>query len=105
MKYKEFSSHMKQLNNEQKAIVDDILNQKPYKTISYFSSKWCKGRENFHPHVYYTKHVTILYKQITNVDPLKPKIMKLAYIRKTRFNIKGTTIHYTLAILLNKNLT
>jgi hypothetical protein len=28
MKYKKFSSHMKQLNNEQKVIVDDILYQK-----------------------------------------------------------------------------
>ncbi len=58
-----FFSHMKQLNNEQETIVDDILYQKikNYKTISYFSNKWCKDKENVHPHVYYTKHVTILY--------------------------------------------
>jgi hypothetical protein len=43
-------------------------------------------------------------KQITNVDPLKPKFMKLAYIGKTTFNINGTMIHSTLAIPLNKNL-
>jgi hypothetical protein len=55
---------MRQLNNEQRDIVDDILYQKmqkPYKTISYFSNKWCKDKENVHLHVYYTKHVTILY--------------------------------------------
>ncbi len=44
-------------------------------------------------------------KQITNGDPLKPKIMKLAHIRKITFNIKGTTIHSTFVIPLNKNLT
>jgi hypothetical protein len=29
--------------------------------------------------------------------------MKLTYTRKTTFNIDGTTIHSTLAILINKN--
>ncbi len=36
-------------------------------------------------------------------DPLKPKIMKLTYIRKTTFHINGTTIHLTFTIPLNKN--
>jgi hypothetical protein len=31
--------------------------------------------------------------------------MKLTYTWKTTFNINGTTIHSTLAIPLNKNLT
>jgi hypothetical protein len=44
-------------------------------------------------------------KQITNDDPLKPKIMKLTYIGKITFNINSTTIHFALAIPLNKNLT
>jgi hypothetical protein len=44
-------------------------------------------------------------KQVTNVDPLKPKIMKLTYIGKTSFNINGTMIHSTLEFSLNKNLT
>jgi hypothetical protein len=39
---------------------------------------------------------------IPNVDPLKPKLMKLAYTTKATFNINGMTIHSTLAILLNK---
>jgi hypothetical protein len=43
-------------------------------------------------------------KKITNVDTLKPKFMKLAYIGKTKFNINGMTIHSTFAIPLNKNL-
>jgi len=37
-------------------------------------------------------------KDIPNVDPLKPKVMKLTYIRKTTFNINGMTIHSTFAI-------
>jgi hypothetical protein len=38
-----------------------------------------------------------------NVDPLKPKVMKLTYTWKVTFNINGTTIHFTIAIPLNKN--
>jgi hypothetical protein len=41
-------------------------------------------------------------KEITNADHLKPKVMKLTYTRKTSFNINGTTIHFALAIPLNK---
>jgi hypothetical protein len=41
-------------------------------------------------------------KYILNVDPLKPKVMKLAYIGKTTFNISVITIHSTPTILLNK---
>jgi hypothetical protein len=37
-----------------------------------------------------------------DVNLLKTKIMKLAYTRKTTFNINGSTIHSTLAIPLNK---
>ncbi len=41
-------------------------------------------------------------KDIPNVDPLKPKLMKLAYTKKVTFNITCMTIHSTLEILLNK---
>jgi predicted methyltransferase len=44
-------------------------------------------------------------KKITNVDILKPKIMKLTYTKKPTFNINGITIHFALAIPLNKNQT
>ncbi len=39
--------------------------------------------------------------ETTNIDPLKPKVMKLTYIRKTSFNINGIVIHYEFAIPLN----
>ncbi len=39
-------------------------------------------------------------KEIPNVDPLKPKVIKLTCIGKTTFNIYGMTIHSTLAIPL-----
>jgi hypothetical protein len=39
---------------------------------------------------------------ITNVNPLKPKVMKLACTWKTTFNINDTTIHYIIAIPLNQ---
>jgi hypothetical protein len=41
-------------------------------------------------------------KEITNVDHLKPKVTKLTYTRKIWLNIDGTTIHFALAIPLNK---
>jgi hypothetical protein len=44
-------------------------------------------------------------KQITNANPLKPKVMKLTYTRKTTFIINGTIIYYALAIPLHKKLT
>jgi len=40
-------------------------------------------------------------KEIPNVDPLKPKVIKLTCIGKTTFNIYGMTIHSTLVIPLN----
>jgi ABC-type transport system involved in cytochrome c biogenesis permease component len=39
-------------------------------------------------------------KETTNIDILKPKVMKLTYIRKITFNINGTIIHSALAIPL-----
>jgi hypothetical protein len=41
-------------------------------------------------------------KDIPNVDPLKPKVMKLTYIWKAIFNINGMTIHLGLVIPLKK---
>jgi len=42
-------------------------------------------------------------KQIRNVNPLKPKIMKLTYTRKVAFNINRTTMHSRLATALKNN--
>lgn len=39
---------------------------------------------------------------ITNVIPLKPKVMKLACTWKTTSNINETTIHYRIVIPLQK---
>ncbi len=41
-------------------------------------------------------------RETIDVNLLKTKIMKLAYTRKTTFNINGNTIHSSLAIPLNK---
>jgi hypothetical protein len=43
-------------------------------------------------------------KKYINPNPLKPKIMKLTYRRKTTFNINETTIHFALAIPLNRGI-
>jgi hypothetical protein len=41
-------------------------------------------------------------KETTKIDALNPKVIKLTYIKKTTFDINGTTIHFALAISLNK---
>jgi hypothetical protein len=46
----------------------------------------------------------ISYESNQNVHLLKPKVMKLTYIRKISFNINGTTIHFALKISLHKNI-
>jgi len=61
--YEVFSSHLKQFNMEQKDIVDDMLHKKskhPTKSLHIFLIGGT--RKNF-THVYYTKHVTTLYKK------------------------------------------
>jgi len=51
---------------------------------------------------YYTKLLQYYITKITNVNTLKPKVMKLACTWITTFNINETTIHYTITIPLNK---
>jgi hypothetical protein len=43
-------------------------------------------------------------KQNRNLDPSKQTILKMAHIRKTAYNIGGSTIYSKLAILLNKSI-
>jgi hypothetical protein len=105
MAYKEFSSHTRQLNNEQKVIVNDILYQKVKNLIKpfHFFLTGGAGIGKMFTFMCIIQNMLRHYtKQTTDADPLKPKIMKLAYTRKTTFNINGTMIHSTLAIPLNK---
>ncbi len=53
--------------------------------------------------VNHKKMLQYYIKEIINVDPLKPKVMKLTYTWKTSFNINDTTIQFVLTIPLNKN--
>jgi hypothetical protein len=62
MACKEFHFHMRQLNNEQKTIVDDILYKKtknPTKLFHIFLT-WNVSTTNFFSHLNYTKHIMIL---------------------------------------------
>jgi hypothetical protein len=55
--------------------------------------------KNIHINVHYTKYVTTRYiKEMIDVDPLKPKVMKLTYIEKITSNINGIIIFSTLGI-------
>ncbi len=108
MTNKEFSSHMRQLNNEQKLLLM-ISFTKKLKTLRnhfFFFLTSGVGIEKAFTLMCIIQNMLQYYtKQITNDDPLKPKIMKLTYIGKVTFNINSTTIHFALAIPLNKNLT
>jgi hypothetical protein len=97
---------MKQLNHKQKLILDNNIYKKkkdPTTTLHFFYMRYKHG-QNIYINVYHTKYVTILYIRNNKSSPLKPKIMKLTYIRKITFHINGTTIHSTITIPLNKKL-
>jgi hypothetical protein len=96
------------LNNEQRAIVDDTLYQKINNLTKPFHIFLICGARTGKTSTFICIIQNMLRyysKKIRNVNPLKPKIMKLTYIRKTTFNINGKMIHSTLVIPLNKNRT
>jgi hypothetical protein len=73
------------LNNEQKTIVDDILCQKIKKlTKAFHIFLTCGARtwKTFTLMCIIQNMLRYYIKPITNVDILKPKIMKLTYTRK-----------------------
>jgi hypothetical protein len=86
MTYKGFSSHMRQLNNEQRTIVGDILYQKfknLKKPFHIFVTCGVRTRKLFTLMCIIQSLLQYCTKQITNVDCLKPKIMKIGIHRKT----------------------
>jgi ERCC4-related helicase len=98
---------MKQLNIEQMAIVDDILYNKtkhPNKSLHIFWTRGVEIGKTFTFMCIIQNMLQYYIRQIIIVNPLKPKIMKLASTRKATCNINKTTIHSTLIITLNKNL-
>jgi hypothetical protein len=81
---------MRQLNNEQIAIVNDILYQKiksPPKPFHIFLIGGIGTRKMFTFMCIIQNMLQYYTKQITNVDPLKPKIMKLAYAQKQHLTL------------------
>ncbi len=105
--YKEFSLHMKQLNNDKKLLLM-IFYTKKSKTLQnhfIFFNMWLRIGKTFTFMCIIQNMLRYYTKKITNVDILKPKIMKLTYTKKPTFNINGITIHFALAIPLNKNQT
>jgi hypothetical protein len=79
---------MKQLNNEQIIIVDDILYEKIKNNIKPFHIFLTSGArigKMFNCVLYKTCYDIILKN--TDVNPLKPKIMKLAYIGKKHLTL------------------
>ncbi len=103
--YEEFSTNIKNLNDEQRLLIDDIV----YKTNKYHSKPLCvfliggAWTGKFFTLMCIIQNMLRYYiKDITNVDLLKPNVMKLVYTGKVAFNIDGMTIHVALASPLNK---
>jgi hypothetical protein len=83
---------MKQLNNEQRTIVNDILYKKTKNSTKPFYIFLARGvgtRKPFFSTCIIQNMLQYYINQITNVGLLKPKVMKLTYIGKIEFNING----------------
>jgi len=105
--YEVFSSQMKQFNIELKDIIDDMLHKKskhPTKSLHIFLIGGASTRKTFTLMCIIQNMLQHYIRNIILANPLKPKIMKLTYTSKTTFNINNTTIHFALAMFLDKNL-
>jgi len=105
--YEEFSTNMKKLNDEQRFIVNDIIYLNIYILQNLYTNFLTRGvgiGKTFTVMCIIQNMLRYCIKDIPNVGPLKPKVMKLTYIGKATFNNNGMTIHFTLVILLNKQI-
>lgn len=83
-----FSSYMKQLNDQKHLLtIYYTKNKKSYKTFIYIFGKRCKDKKNFCALMCIIQNILQYYmKDTTNVNPLKPKVMKHACTWKKTFN-------------------
>ncbi len=105
--HEEFSTNMKKFNDEQRFIVNDIIYLNIYILQNLYTNFLTRGvgiGKTFTLMCIIQNMLRYCIKDIPNVDPLKPKVMKLTYIGKAAFNNNGMTIHFTLVILLNKQI-
>ncbi len=87
------------MRNKQLLWMKFYLKKNPIKTFTSSFNRRCRDMKNIHINVHYTKYVTTRYiKEMIDVDPLKPKVMKLTYIEKITSNINGIIIFSTLGI-------
>jgi len=87
--------HMKKINEEWRLIVDDIIYKKhkyPLKTLHIFLIGHVGIGKIFTLMCIIQNMLRYYIRDISNVDPLKPKIMKLTYTEKTTFNINAMNI-------------
>jgi hypothetical protein len=78
--------------------------QKSNKTITFFLTKGARTRKMY-TLMCIIQNMLQYYKiEITDVDLLKPKVMKLTYTRSFFKNINGTIIHFALTLPLNNFL-
>jgi hypothetical protein len=103
----EFASLVRQLNSEQRMILDDIIYRKrrnPSKTLFIFLTGGAGTGKTF-TLLCIIQYLLRYYNKINlEADPLKQKVMKLGFTGKAAFNIGGSTIHSALGIPLNKSL-
>jgi hypothetical protein len=98
---------MRQVNDEQCLIVDDILCKKtknPMQPLYIFLTWGAKIGKTFTLMCIIQYMLSYYTKKFVNPNFFKPKIMKLTYKEKTTFNINKTSIHCTLAIPFNRGI-
>ena len=107
MKNEEYINMLQLLNEEQRAIYDDILYKKGVhfdEPIYLFLTGGAGTGKTFTLQAIVQRLLCMHHKNIKS-DPLKSKALLMAFIGKAAFNIGGTTIHSTLHIPVNQSLS
>ena len=95
------------LNIKQRAIYDDIMYRKRIKTndsIHLFLTGGAGIGKIFTLQLI-VQGLSRFYHSDLQSNPLKPKVLLMAFSYKTTFNIDGCTIHFALHIPINQSLS
>ena len=107
MKNEEYINILRLLNEEQRAIYDDIMYKKRVhfdEPIYLFLTGGAGSGKTFTLQAIVQGLLRMHHKNIKS-DPLKSKALLMAFTGKAAFNIGGTTIHSALHIPVNQSLS
>jgi hypothetical protein len=107
MKDEEYFKILRLLNEEQRAIFDDIMYKKRFfanEPIYLFLTGGAGTGKSFTLQAIVQGLLRMHHKDLRS-DPLKTKALLMAFTGKVAFNIGGTTIHSALHIPINQSLS